>query len=38
MVNSKKTGEDLLFNYNKETGAKVWFYRLQNLFWEMEQT
>lgn len=29
---SKKAGEDLLFNYNKETGAKVLVYRLVNLF------
>lgn len=29
---SKKTGEDLLFNYNNETGVKVYVYRLPNLF------
>lgn len=29
---SKKAGEDLLFTYNKETGAKVLVYRLPNLF------
>ena len=29
---SKKAGEDLLFAYNKETGAKVLVYRLANLF------
>jgi len=29
---SKKAGEDLLFNYSKETEAKVFVYRLQNLF------
>ena len=29
---SKKAGEDLLFNYGKETGAKVLVYRLPNLF------
>ena len=29
---SKKAGEDLIFNYNKETGAKVLVYRLPNLF------
>lgn len=29
---SKKAGEDLLFNYAKETGAKVYVYRLANLF------
>lgn len=29
---SKKAGEDLLFNYNKETGVKVYVYRLPNLF------
>ncbi|MBU3093185.1 capsular polysaccharide biosynthesis protein CapF [Clostridium sp. CF011] len=29
---SKKAGEDLLFAYNKETGAKVLVYRLPNLF------
>ena len=29
---SKKAGEDLLFNYSKETGAKVYVYRLPNLF------
>lgn len=29
---SKKAGEDLLFDYNKETGAKVLVYRFSNLF------
>lgn len=29
---SKKAGEDLLFSYNKEIGAKVLIYRLANLF------
>lgn len=29
---SKKAGEDLLFNYSAETGAKVFVYRLTNLF------
>ena len=29
---SKKAGEDLLFNYSKETGSKVLVYRLHNLF------
>lgn len=29
---SKKVGEDLLFNYSNETGAKVLVYRLANLF------
>jgi len=29
---SKKAGEDLLFNYSKETGANVYVYRLPNLF------
>ncbi|NLB43492.1 MAG: NAD-dependent epimerase/dehydratase family protein, partial [Clostridiales bacterium] len=29
---SKKAGEDLLFTYNKEVGAKVLVYRLANLF------
>ena len=29
---SKKAGEDLLFNYSKETGAKVFVYRFPNLF------
>lgn len=29
---SKKAGEDLLFEYSKETGAKVYVYRLANLF------
>ena len=29
---SKKAGEDLLFSYNKETGVKVFVYRLPNLF------
>lgn len=29
---SKKAGENLLFNYSKDTGAKVYVYRLPNLF------
>ena len=29
---SKKAGEDLLFNYSKETGREVLVYRLPNLF------
>lgn len=29
---SKKAGEDLLFEYSKETGAKVFVYRFPNLF------
>jgi len=29
---SKKAGEDLLFEYNKETGVKVLVYRLPNVF------
>lgn len=29
---SKKAGEELIFNYSKETGAKVFVYRLPNLF------
>ncbi|MBV7508975.1 capsular polysaccharide biosynthesis protein CapF [Bacillus sp. sid0103] len=29
---SKKAGEDLLFNYYRETDAKVYVYRLANLF------
>lgn len=29
---SKKAGEDLMFAYAKETGAKVYVYRLTNLF------
>ena len=29
---SKKAGEDLLFAYSKETGAKVLVYRLPNIF------
>lgn len=29
---SKKAGEDLLFNYSKETGSKVYVYRLPNVF------
>lgn len=29
---SKRAGEELLFNYSKETGAKVLVYRLPNLF------
>lgn len=30
--NSKREGEELLFNYSKETGAKALVYRLPNLF------
>lgn len=30
--NSKKAGEDLLFAYQQETGAKVFVYRLPNVF------
>lgn len=30
--NSKRAGEELLFNYSKETGAKALVYRLHNLF------
>ena len=30
--NSKRAGEELLFNYSKETGAKVLVYRLNNIF------
>ncbi|RDW21502.1 capsular biosynthesis protein [Oceanobacillus arenosus] len=29
---SKKAGEDLLFDYSKESGSKVYVYRLPNLF------
>lgn len=29
---SKKAGEDLLFQYGKETGAKVFIYRFPNVF------
>jgi UDP-2-acetamido-2,6-beta-L-arabino-hexul-4-ose reductase len=29
---SKKAAEDLLFDYHKETGAKVYVYRLPNVF------
>ncbi len=29
---SKKAGEELIFNYSKETGAKVLVYRFPNLF------
>lgn len=29
---SKKAGEELLFNYSKETGAKVLIYRFPNVF------
>jgi len=29
---SKKAGEDLLFSYNKETGARVLVYRFPNVF------
>jgi UDP-2-acetamido-2,6-beta-L-arabino-hexul-4-ose reductase len=30
--NSKRAGEDSLFNYGKETGATVFVYRLPNIF------
>jgi len=30
--NSKKAGEDLIFSYNKETGARVFVYRFPNIF------
>ena len=30
--NSKKAGEDLLFNYSKDTGATVLVYRFPNVF------
>lgn len=30
--NSKRAGEELIFNYNKETGAKVLVYRFPNVF------
>ncbi len=30
--NSKRAGEELLFNYSKESGAKALVYRLPNLF------
>lgn len=30
--NSKRAGEELLFNYSRETGAKTLVYRLPNLF------
>ncbi len=30
--NSKRAGEDMLFNYHKETGAKVFVYRFPNIF------
>lgn len=30
--NSKRAGEELLFNYSKETGTKALVYRLPNLF------
>ena len=30
--NSKKAGEDLMFQYAEETGAKVYVYRFANLF------
>lgn len=30
--NSKKAGEDLMFQYSEETGAKVYVYRFANLF------
>lgn len=29
---SKRAGEDLVFNYRKETGAQVYVYRLANVF------
>ena len=29
---SKKAGEDMLFTYGKETGAKIYIYRLPNVF------
>lgn len=29
---SKKAGEDLMFSYSKETGAKVYIYRFPNVF------
>lgn len=29
---SKKAGEDLLFDYNKEIGSKIYVYRLPNVF------
>lgn len=29
---SKKAGEDLIFSYSQETGAKVYVYRLPNVF------
>lgn len=29
---SKKAGEDLLINYSKETGAKIFIYRFPNVF------
>lgn len=29
---SKKAGEDLMFSYSKKTGAKVYVYRLPNVF------
>lgn len=29
---SKKMGEEVIFNYSKETGAEVYVYRLPNLF------
>lgn len=36
--NSKRAGEELLFNYSKETGVKALVYRLPNLFGKVEQT
>lgn len=30
--NSKRAGENLLFNYEKDTGAKVYVYRFSNLY------
>jgi len=29
---SKKAGEDLMFEYSKETGAKIFVYRFENVF------
>lgn len=34
---SKRAGEELLFDYEKETGAKVFVYRLANLFGKWSQ-
>ena len=30
--NSKKSGEEMVFNYGKEAGSKVYVYRLSNVF------